>query len=90
MDLTVAKDTFCEIPQDASFETFYKLAQMIMNENIESPGTDINKVEQLYLDLIAHIQDIELVWHSTKIWLESYHRKWFINANERTVKTVYK
>ena len=62
LDLTVAKDTFCEIPQDASFETFSELAQMIMNENnIESPGTDINKVEQLYLDLIAHIQDIELV-----------------------------
>jgi hypothetical protein len=62
LDLVVAKDTCCEIPQYASFETFSELAQIIMSENnIESPGTDINKVERLYINLIGHIQDIDLV-----------------------------
>lgn len=58
-DLVVARDTCCEIPQDASFETFSELAQIIMTENnIEAPGIDINKVERLYVDLLGHIRDI--------------------------------
>ena len=59
LDLAVAKDVCCEIPQDASFETFSELAQMIMSENnIESPGIDIDKIERLYIDLLEHIQAI--------------------------------
>ena len=58
LDLAVAKDVCCEIPQDASFEMFSELAQMMSENNIESPGIDIDKIECLYIDLLEHIQAI--------------------------------
>lgn len=59
MDLAIAKETCCEIPEDESFETFSELAEILISEkNLELPGIDVSKAELLYINLLEHIENI--------------------------------
>ena len=59
LDLEVAKDMCCEIPNDPFHENFTELAEIIMSENnLEMPGYDIEKAEHLYIDLLGYIENL--------------------------------
>lgn len=58
-DLIVAKDICCNVPKDEYSRTFSELAYLIITDNnLQLPGSDIDKAERLYIDLLGFIKNI--------------------------------